>query len=68
MIGKTSRLYVCFKRFPGAPIESDEDDEDDGTNCHVRFAPDTKEDDGEDAVEKEMGGADERKVKKSVTL
>ena len=47
-----------MKRFPGAPIESDEEDEDEGSNSHVRFAPDTKEDQGEE----EAGGAHEKKV------
>ena len=41
-------------RFPGAPIESDEEDEDEGSNSHVRFAPDTKEE--------EAGGAEDRRV------
>merc|ERR1719471_819905 len=37
----------------GAPIESDEEEADEGGNSHVRFAPDTKEE--------EAGGTDDKK-------
>ena len=55
-----SKCEFCLivERFPGAPIESDEEDEGEDSNSHVRFAPDTKEDQGEE----ETGGADDKKV------
>ena len=54
--------YVIAKRLPGSLIQPVEDSDDEADNCHVRFAPDTKEEDGDEQGEKETGGADEKKV------